>query len=175
MVLNDIPLNTIDFSCYGQNSRLIGMVNVDLSELEFMTTEIKGAGIAGSIDWATRGHWNNATTTLHFRELYADSTYFMGQGQGHPLDLRGAYERYDPGTGERKVSGIRIALRGHANKFSLGKFEPGETMETELELTIDYIKVSVDGEVLMELDKFNFIYYVNGTDWLSEVRRILGR
>lgn len=175
MVLNDIVLNLINFECYGVNTRLIGVANVDLSDIEFLTTEIKGAGIAGSIDWATRGHWNNATTTLHFRALNVDSTYFGGQGQGHSLDLRGAVERYDAGTGERKVSGVRIALRGHANKISLGKFEPSETMENELELNVDYIKVSVDGEVLLELDKFNFVYYVNGTDWLSEVRRILGR
>lgn len=179
MAVNIIPWNTINFECYRDGNRLVGLANVDLSDIEFIGTEIKGAGIAGEFTVPTRGHWQNANITLHFRELFEDATQFAAQGSGHMLSLRGAWEKYDAGTGERIVCGLRVDVRGHTSKLTMGKFEPGETSDTDLELNVDYIKASSlergSEKVLLELDKFNFVYNIGGTDYLAEVRRMLGR
>ena len=43
-------------------------------------------------------------------------------------------------------------------------------MECETEIEIMYIKVVVDREVLIELDKLNFVYVLNGVDMLEKIR-----
>ena len=65
---------------------------------------------------------------------------------------------------------MRIVVRGKAKKMSLGKAEPGKKMECETEIEIMYIKVELNKEVLMELDKLNFKYVLNGVDMMEKIR-----
>nr|EIU3915752.1 phage major tail tube protein [Pseudomonas aeruginosa] len=39
---------------------------------------------------------------------------------------------------------------------------------------LTYYKLSVDGEVLIEIDLLNFVYIVDGDDRLAEHRKALG-
>lgn len=179
MATNMVPWATINFEVYEEGNRIIGLASVDLSDIEFIGSDIKGAGIGGTFKHPTRGHTENLTLTLHFDQLYVDATQYLAQGSGHNMSLRQVYEKYDAGTGERIPVGLRVDLRGHTQKLSLGKAEPGETSDTELELNLDYIKATANergGEkTLFEIDKFNMIYNIGGTDYLAEVRRLLGR
>ena len=49
-----------------------------------------------------------------------------------------------------------------------------ESQDGSTEHEIYYMKVDIDGKELLELDKYNFIFSVNGTDYLAETRRNLG-
>lgn len=173
-MINDVPWNEINFEAYAEGDRLMGLATVDLSELEFMSTDIKGAGIAGEFSVPTRGHLNNLTATLHWRILYEPALQFLSQNAAHNLSLRGAWERYDAATGLREVHALRVDMRAHSAKLAMGKWEPGETSDTELELTLDYINIICDGSSIFEHDKFNFIHVVNGVDDLADVRSALG-
>lgn len=173
-MINDTVLSETNFEVYLEGNRLIGLATVDLSELEYLSTDIKGNGIAGEFSVPTRGHLNNLTVTLHWRILYEDSLQFLSQGAGHNFSLRGAWEKYDAATGVRSVHALRVDMRGHTSKLTMGKWEPGETSDTELELTLDYINVICDGEDVFTHDKFNFIHTVNGVDYLADVRTALG-
>ena len=173
-MINDVPWNEINFEVYAEGDRLIGLATFDMSELEFLSTDIKGAGIAGEFSVPTRGHLSNYTVTLHWRILYENSLQFLRQGEGLHFSLRGAWERYDAALGIREVHALRVDMRGHTSKLTMGKWEPAETSDTELELTLDYIKVICDDNDIFEHDKFNFIHVVNGVDYLADVRTALG-
>ena len=47
-------------------------------------------------------------------------------------------------------------------------------MEPETELEIYYYKLWLGGRELVEVDKLNFIFRLNGADMLAEVRANLG-
>lgn len=174
MAINNIPWKEINFEVYNEGNRLTGLATVDMPELEYLGTDIKGAGIAGEINVPTRGHLSNSEVTLHWRVLYENSLQFMAQDAAHFLSLRGAWERYDAATGTRKVSSLRVDMRGHTSKLASGKWEPGETSDTDLTLNLDYVKITCNGQKWFEHDKFNYIHEVNGTDYLSAVRTALG-
>ena len=172
----NIPLSTIQFEAYNDKERMVGLATIDLPDIEFSTTDIKGAGILGTISWATRGNIENLETTLHWNVLTKNSATFASQSAGHMVSLRAATEVYDAGTGERKIMPIRVDLRGHTTKIGLGKFEPGETMESELTLTIDWLKITYDKDfVYLEIDKLNSRYVANGQDIFADVNAALGR
>jgi hypothetical protein len=42
------------------------------------------------------------------------------------------------------------------------------------EFEVTYLKVSVDGKEIVEIDKYNYICRINGKDYLKEVRQALG-
>lgn len=170
----NIGLALVNYEVYGEGERLHGTASVDLPDIEFATTDIKGAGIAGSISFPIKGNFDNFTMTYHWRTLTESGAQYLSQQRGVIHSLRGAQEAYDAGTGERKVVPIRIDVRAHANKLALGKFEPGEQVETELEVVLDWIKVTIDGKVVVDVDKFNFRAAINGADYLSDVRAALG-
>lgn len=48
-------------------------------------------------------------------------------------------------------------------------------MEPESEFEITYLKMTVNGGAVVEIDKLSMICNINGTDYLSAVRSQLGQ
>ena len=173
-MINVVEISLIQFEVFDNGDRLLGLANVTLPEFTFKTVEVSGAGISGSIDWPLRGQTDNMTATFNFRVLYNSAVQFLRQDEAIYLSCRGAKESYDSGTGDRKVTALRIDLRGHTTKLNLGKMEPGAAMDSEVEFAVDRINILEDGVTILERDLFNNIHNVGGTDYLSAVRRAVG-
>lgn len=168
-----IPEKLINFKCYNDANDLIGVTDIDLPSIEYMTETVKGAGVAGEIDSPTMGHFSNLETKLTWRTIEKSLLKLAGN-KAHMLDLRGAQQKYDPVTGEYKVVPVKILIKGATTNTELGKFEQGATVGSTTTISTHYLKVLVDGETLIEIDKYNYIANVGGTDWLTEVRKALG-
>lgn len=63
-----------------------------------------------------------------------------------------------------------ITLEAKAKTTTLGKVAKGKKMESEVELEILYIKVEINNAVVLELDKLNFVFVLNGKDMLAQIR-----
>ena len=171
---NSIPLALINFEAYAEGERLLGLVSCDLVDIENETTDIAGAGISGTLSFPIKGNFSNFTSTLHFRTLTTAGCKILSQNRGHHLSLRGAKEVFDAGSGERKVVPVRVDMRCHGTKLTAGKLEAGATMDTELEVMLDALKITIDGKTALEIDKFNYVYSVDGEDMLADVSAALG-
>lgn len=168
-----MPESLINFEVYSNDNRLLGLSDVELGELEFLSTEIKGNGIAGSYDNPIVGHIKSPEIKLKWRTLYDPAVNLLST-PAKQLSLRGAQQHYDSGTGELKIVPVRIDVRARTKSSSLGKFEPGEQVESETTLICDYLKITVSGTERLEWDCFNYIYKVFSTDYLENVRTALG-
>ena len=173
-----VPFSHISFEAYNSTSRrLIGIATVELGELSFKTTDIAGAGILGSYEVAVLGHLDNIEAKITFRTLFGDATDFLSLN-AHNLTLYSAYEVYDAGAGKRKTEQLKIVMRGLTKSVNLGKMESGEKSDTEITLSLDYLKITTGGKAvkkkIVEIDKFNYLYVVNGIDQTSDLRSALG-
>ena len=65
-------------------------------------------------------------------------------------------------------------MRGVPKKTELGKFDVGTTTGTANTIETAYLKVTIDGETVLELDKFNYIGNIGGVDYMADVREALG-
>ena len=63
-------------------------------------------------------------------------------------------------------------MRGRSKKLAAGKFKNGNPMDTSVSLTVLYILIEVDGETVIELDKLNEVFKVNGIDMLAEIKEM---
>lgn len=171
--VNVVPSHLNNFEFYLNGGKKPGVVDVTLPNLESKTTTITGAGISGDIDMPVSGHTSNLTVEMNFRTT-EETVLEMAEIRAYDFELFGAVETYDAGTGEYITKSLRVMLRLLPTTVELGKLSPAETMDTKLTGSVIYLKVSVDGVTKIEVDKLNYIYYVNGTDFLAKIRTALG-
>ena len=163
----------INFRVYHDGKDFIGTSDVTLPKLEPLTQTVKGAGIAGEMESPVLGHYKSMEVELDWRTL-GKNQIILSRQRGITLDLRGAVQTYDTGSGEYVTSAVKIVVRGVPKGFDPGKMAMGETMDTKTTLECDYIKMTIDGEEQIELDKYNYICKIGGVDYLEDVREALG-
>ncbi|KEQ22307.1 phage major tail tube protein [Paenibacillus tyrfis] len=171
--MRQIPEKLINFSAYLNGNEYLGAADLTLPNLESMTETLSGAGIAGEVDSPTLGHFSSMTTTINWRTVDRSAIRLLGQ-KSHAIDFRGSHQLYNSATGEYRPSGIRVTMKVMSKTGTLGNFAPASPTETSNEFEVSYIKIFMDGQEVLELDKFNFIFRVEGTDYLAEVRQQLG-
>jgi hypothetical protein len=171
--VKQIPEKLINFSVYRDGNEFLGVSDVTLPSFEAMTQTLSGAGIAGEIDSPTIGHFGSMTVTLNWRSVER-STVRLLQQKAHALDFRGAIQVYDSSAGTYRTAGLKVTVRAMPKSGSLGNFQAANPMEASNELEVTYIRIVQDGVELLELDKFNFIFRVDGEDALADVRSQLG-
>ncbi len=168
-----VPEKLINFRVYQDGADLIGISDVTLPKLEAVTETVKGAGIAGEIDSPTLGHYGSMEVELNWRTLLK-SNIVLAKPKGVNLDLRGACQMNNSESGTLETVPVKVVLRGLPKSTDLGKLEMGSTTDTKNTIEVTYIKISVNGETVLELDKYNYICNIDGTDYLAEVREALG-
>jgi P2 family phage contractile tail tube protein len=171
--MNQVPEKLISYRVYRDGVDLVGTADVQLPELEAMTETIKGAGIAGEVDSPVLGHYGSMTLVLNWRTLVAPIAWLSRQ-EVHALDLRGVSQVMDAASGTYQKVPIKVAVRGTPKKTTLGKLDVGAPTESSNEIEVFYIKVSLDGADVIEIDKYNYIAKIDGVDVLAEVRKALG-
>ena len=109
--------------------------------------------------------WRNTT----------DAFINLAHHKAHELDLYSAQQDYDAGLGEYRERAVHIFLKAIPTTLNIGKLAVGEMTDTKTEFEVLYLKLTIDGKERIELDKFNYIYRVEGTDYLAGVRSALGK
>jgi len=169
-----IPDKLTNFICYDAGNEMLGIVDVTLPNLNYMTESMSGAGIAGEIDSPTKGHFQSLTTTINWRTLFADNVVYSAPETYH-FAFMGNVQFYDEGSGEYRDTGIKVVMRCIPKNVTLGNLGVAAQMGTSVEYEIIYLLLSVAGRAKVEIDKLNFICTINGTDYMDEVRRNIGR
>jgi P2 family phage contractile tail tube protein len=173
--VSQIPERLINFNVYGgpKATAFIGVATIDLPAFESMVETISGAGIAGEISSPVLGHFTSQMVKLAFRTS-TKSQIDMLAPVTQRLDIRGSIQVQDSGLGATVTTPLVVEVRGQTKNLQLGKLEPGKVMGADLDLEIAFIRVTLGGVLLVELDKLNMIFKVNGVDYLATVRRDLG-
>lgn len=174
MAVNVIPEKLNDFRVYlNGSSDLKGIVDLTLPSFEPLTESVKGAGIAGEYESPNIGHFQSMKLTLNWRVLNDDLSKFLAP-VAQKIDCRGANQEFDAATGTYSMKSVRVLVQGTPGKIEPGKMEKGSPYEASTEIEVTYIKIEIDGKTVVELDKLNYKYVVNGVDYLAEVRKALG-
>lgn len=108
--------------------------------------------------------------TLGGLDLTVLRQYGITQADGVQLRFAGAYQRDD--TGE--VSAVEVVVRGRHEEIGLGDAEAGEDSEVTVTTTCSYYKLTIDNDVVIEIDILNMVEMVNGEDRLASQRAAIG-
>lgn len=166
-----IPELLNHYNVYNEANKLVGVSgDVELPDFESITETIEGAGVLGEIEAAATGQFSSMTIKIPFSVLYEDMFTLVNSASGANITLRGSAQFMDPTTGITDHYPVKVVVRGKCKKYSLGKMTKGKKMDPSVELEILYIKIDVNSKSVVELDKPNFKYAVNGVDLLEKIR-----
>ena len=169
-----LPLSNISFEEFLSSNRLIGVTEVSLPDFEFMNVEeIQGSGVAGKFSAPIIGFLDSAEMELTWRTIVQDLKYFS-KPEAIDLTLYGAMETYDHSRGKLGVEKIKITTRAFNKKLSPGSLKAAKQTETKTTLEMLTCKIEVGGKVILDFDKINYKYIVDGTDYLQSTRSALG-
>lgn len=168
-----IPDKLIAYRAYKDGKDLLGVADVQLPDIEAMTEAIKGAGIAGEVELPVLGHVGAMTLTINWRTVTGD-LIALAAPVAHALDFRASQQAYDSAGGKIKTTSVKHVVRAIPKKLAPGKMEMGATTDSSNEFSVTYYKMMVEGKVVVEVDPFNYIYIIDGVDYLSDVRKDLG-
>ena len=74
--------------------------------------------------------------------------------------------------GDTEFRSMRVVVRGKSATLAMGSVQNANPMESSVTLNVSYILIEVDGTTLVELDKINPTFKVNGVDLLQKVREM---
>lgn len=168
-----IPQVINRFGLYRGGTKLIGTSGeVELPEVTNLTDTIEGAGTGGNLEIPVIGLTDAMDIKIPFTTLSKDAFSIMNPGEAADLLLNGAIQCMDTGTGKVGYSQMSVAVRGTVKAFSPGTVKAGGKMDSNVTLSLSYFKITIDGSVMLEIDKLNGVYVVNGEDILKEVRNM---
>ncbi len=169
----ELPEKLINFRIYNDGTDLLGVADMQLPDLDWMTETVAGAGVAGEVDSPVVGHFKPLVLKLKWRAVTENGAK-LTKSQAHHLDCRGSVQRMDASVGEYRTYPVKCVVKGIPKKVGLGKMEMGKTQDNETEFECVYLKYWIDGQEKIEIDKYNYIAIVDGTDYLATVRSDLG-
>ena len=164
---------TIDYAVYEGGTEYIGITEVKMPDLSFSTEKITGAGIIGEVEEIMIGRMSAMTVTFNFRTITAAAVKLL-QPYVHTIDLRVAQQQIDT-NGNNSVTAVKHILKVKPKKLSLGKIESATKADVSGEYVVSYYALYINDEKVTEIDPFNCICKINGTDYLSSVNSVLNK
>jgi|SRR5690554_2898295 len=154
------------------NSYVGQCASVTLPKLGRKFESWRGAGMDGPVK-VDLGHSDDGIQlewTLGGWDLTALKQFGATKVDGAMLRFSGSVQRDD--TGE--VSAVEVVVRGRHEEIDFGESKSGEDTEHKYVTTCSYYKLTIDGEVVIEIDLLSFIFNVGGDDRLAAHRQALG-
>ncbi len=162
-----------DYRVY-KKGRFIGTSGeLELPELSAITETNEGAGVLGEVETPATGQFESMVTKIKFAILHVPIFELMDTTESQELTLRADGQYTDPASGDTEDVLIKIVIRGKAKNTNLGTLAKGKKGEPELELETTYLKIEIDGSVMLELDKYGYGYKVLGKDVMAKIRKNL--
>ncbi|MGE5631708.1 MAG: phage major tail tube protein [Caulobacteraceae bacterium] len=147
-------------------------VSCQLPSIEFQTGEIKGAGILGAMDMPITGQVNSMIFSISSRGINKKAAVFAKPGIQN-IELRFARDVVTA-DGQLIQQGTKIFITGINKKYDPGKVENGATMDGSIDFEVIRYRQVINGEETLLIDKRNYVYKVNGVDYMQKIRSVLG-
>lgn len=169
--VTNVPEIINNFNAYKNGNVLVGVSGpITLPNFDAITQEISGAGILGTYETSIVGMYGSIIQEIPFRILDTDIFSLMNPNEPVDLTLRASEQSTVKATGAIDYKGMRVVERGRFKNFAAGKLELGKQMDANLTLELLYIMIEIGGKVMLEYDKLNSVFVVNGVDLLKKVR-----
>lgn len=165
-----LPRKLKNFMVFNDGNAYMGQVpEADLPALTRKMEEYRAGGMNGPIklDHGMEGLEFNWTMAGFERTLLAQWGTLTHNGV--LLRFAGAIQTDD----ETTAQALEVVMRGRHEEINFGTAKAGDNTQIKVKSTLSYYKLSMNGEVMIEIDFVNMIENVGGEDRLASVRLAL--
>jgi P2 family phage contractile tail tube protein len=155
------------------DSQFVGLATIVLPKVTFEKNDIKGMGVAGSLNLPVAGNVQPMTTTLTF---HTNTLQALNLFTGATARIRciSALQVYDTSTGKFDEIGEEVIMNVASDVGDLGRREMSTKAEVSYEYSVVSFSLSFNDKVYWHIDPLNNICVVNGVDLNERTRAIIG-
>jgi len=168
------PEAYIDFEVYEDKTNFIGIAKATLPNVNFLTQQITGAGIAGNVEAVLIGMVDAMTLGLEFRSA-TDAAVKLMKPEKHKIELRVAEQYWNTTKREKEIMADKYVCIVMPKNFSPGSVAPASAADASGEYSVYYYAGYKDKNPLWEIDPFNYICKIGNKDYMKPVRKALGK
>ena len=172
MYNNNIPGMIVD-SIVRQDGtdEVIGIASLTLPDIENITEEVKGLGVDAFEEVISNAF---AAMTLGIKFSGPTANIGFSKQKTTSLIITSSIASFNRETHEEEQKKLVCSMKGKLKKRTGGELGKAIKNEIELEFSVTYYKLEIDGVILHEIDKFNKIAIVDGEDLYAVTNNILG-
>jgi P2 family phage contractile tail tube protein len=138
-----------------------------------VSTDHKPLGMIGTAHFPSGIEIENARLT--FNSVYLDAVKKCANfTKARDIQIRGNLETFTQDGKVNERAAVCYFKGKPLNTPGLGTLKQQENATNQVEFTVTYTKLEVDGETIYEHDILNAIQYVDGIDLLAKTRENLG-
>lgn len=167
---------TVQYSVYGEiNNKLTYLddtTSLQLPSFEMLSDTVKGPGIMGEIDWPSYLGVGSAQFTFNMRTDEVKAAYLSAPGKKR-FEVRWVTDKFDTSGSNIGIDSHKVVIIGVSKKYDAGKVEVNAASDGSNDFEVLYYKKSVNGKEIIEIDKLNYIYRVNGVDYGKNIKSLL--
>jgi len=166
-----LPRSLKYFATFVDGVNYVGdMPEVGLPKLTRKMEKYRSGGMSGEdqLDFGMEALEAELTAAAYMKDLFA--TWGERRVGGVMLRFAGSLESDD----DESIEALEVILRGRFNEIDFGKAKAGDKTELKYKMAVAYYKLSLNGQVLIELEPRNMIEVINGVDRLAQTRAALG-
>ena len=173
-MINKIPELINDLRMYqnGSKDNFISLKTLEFGEMAAVTAELNAVGMAGKIEKPVIGHFENLELTLTY-QIPTETAITLCGGNEIEADLYADVQGWDTGLNEYTHDQHFISFKGTAKSFDPGSLEPMNTSDAKNVIVYHWLKYEINGKELIYIDKYNYIFRVNGVDRMAVIRNNL--
>ncbi len=168
----ELPDKVINYKIYLDGKTFLGVGNITLPTFSAISDTVKGAGLLGEFETPVIGQFSSTTITIEWTGVSEHYFQFI-EPRGYHIDLFSANQIYNTSNSQLEVVPLQYSFVGIPKNVELGKLEVASAMGSNTEFEVVRF-LARDGDLtVLELDKPNFKFVVNGKDILTDVRNAL--
>ena len=162
----------INYSVYAATKKVGDTTSVELPEIEFLTDSIKGSGIIGEIDLPSLYQVGSMSLSISTRVSNNPDDLALLMS-ARDIEIRWVTDSIDTSTASADVVGHKAFIKCVPKKLGEGKIEPGSGQDGSYEYEILSYKRVSNGKNILEIDKLNGVFKVNGVDQTKSINSLL--
>ncbi len=166
-----LPRKLKNMNVFNDGDSYMGQVTeVTLPKLKRKMEEYRASGMNGPVQIdlgleALEMEWTCGGLMREVLIQFGTATH-----DGVALRFAGAYQREDNAA----IDAVEVAMRGRHKELDLGTAKIADDTTFKVTTALSYYKLTINGEILIEIDCVNLTENVNGIDRLADVRRAIG-
>ena len=165
-----IPRVLKNFSLFVDGRGLAGTIStLTLPTLTTKMEEFRGGGMDAPVDIDMGMEKLETSFELFDYEENVLSLYGLADGAATQLTARGALRR----DGEAAVPMI-VNMTGVIKEMDPGDWVSGDQTSMACSMSLRYLKITIGGREVVEIDTVNMIRRINGVDQLESIRTAIG-
>jgi P2 family phage contractile tail tube protein len=153
--------------------QFVGLADIVLPKLTFEKNDLKGAGLAGSMNLPVEGNVTPMTTTLTFHTQTLQSLALFN-GSTAQIRCLSSLQVFDTSKGQFSELPEEVLMTVCSDESDLGKRDASTKAMTILTFSVIYLALFFNSQKFWEIDPFSNICIISGVDLNSQTRSNIG-